>query len=78
MNEKPITLILLTHRQVYGDQMSIKKRVILKKKMSVHEKDTGEKKNWKGEKNENVVERKKTQQVNLFAIKRELSFENNL
>ena len=66
MNEKLITLIPLTSRQVYEDQMSIQKNIDIKKSESTKEREIERKKNEKVKKNETIVERSKKQQVNLF------------
>lgn len=71
MNKKQITLVPLTPRQVYEDQMSIQKESDTKKENeSSKEREVERKTNGKIEKN--IVERKERQQVNLFAKESEV------
>ncbi|KAH9680016.1 Endonuclease [Citrus sinensis] len=71
MNKRQITLVPLTPRQVYEDQMSIKKESDTKNENeSTKEREIERKASEKIEKN--IVERKERQQVNLFAKESEV------
>ncbi|KAH9680152.1 Endonuclease [Citrus sinensis] len=71
MNKRQITLVPLTPRQVYEDQMSIKKESDSKNENeSTKEREIERKASEKIEKN--IVERKERQQVNLFAKESEV------
>ncbi|KAH9724610.1 Endonuclease [Citrus sinensis] len=71
MNKRQITLIPLTPRQVYEDQMSIHKESDTKNENeSTKEREIERKASEKIEKN--IVERKERQQVNLFAKESEV------
>ncbi|KAH9734857.1 hypothetical protein KPL71_017535 [Citrus sinensis] len=71
MNKRQITLVPLTPRQVYEDQMSIQKESDTKKENeSTKEREIERKASKKIEKN--IVERKERQQVNLFAKESEV------
>ncbi|KAH9716981.1 Endonuclease [Citrus sinensis] len=71
MNKRQITLVPLTPRQVYEDQMSIKKESDTKNENeSTKESEIERKASEKIEKN--IVERKERQQVNLFAKESEV------
>ena len=71
MNKRQITLVPLTPRKVYEDQMSIKKESDTKNENeSTKEREIERKTSEKIEKN--IVERKERQQVNLFAKESEV------
>ncbi|KAH9668398.1 Endonuclease [Citrus sinensis] len=71
MNKRQITLVPLTPRQVYEDQMSIKKESDTKNENeSTKEREIERKASEKIQKN--IVERKERQQVNLFAKESEV------
>ncbi|KAH9686118.1 Endonuclease [Citrus sinensis] len=71
MNKRQITLVPLTPRQVYEDQMSIKKESDTKNENeSTKEREIERKASEKIQKN--IVERKERQQMNLFAKESEV------